>query len=96
MGGEYWYKVEARKVEKTPFRPHGIKYCITLHDPDGQRIFGIDNAHAITEGRKRMHRYDHVHRGEQVTFYEYRTAADLMRDFFDEVLSILKERGVDQ
>lgn len=99
VGNGYWWKVDARNVEITPYRPHGIKYSLTLHDQEGERIFGIDNAHAIMEkrgfGRKRMQVFDHTHRGKHVTFYEYRTASDLVDDFFDEVDKILAERGVD-
>ena len=98
VGGGYWWKVEVRSVEVTPYRPHGIKYSLTLHDQEGKRIFGIDNAHAITkkEGfvRKRLQAFDHTHKGKQVTFYEYRTASDLVDDFFDAVDVILTERGV--
>ena len=43
--GGYWIKYEVSDVAKTPERPHGIKYSLTLHDPQGERIFGIDNAH---------------------------------------------------
>ena len=45
QAGGYWIKYEVSAVEKTPERPHGIKYSLTLHDPQGERIFGIDNAH---------------------------------------------------
>jgi hypothetical protein len=98
VGGGYWYKVEVRKVQATPYRPHGIKYSLTLHAPDGERVFGIDNAHAITQEvgmkRLRMKKYDHIHLGKRVLFYEYRTASDLVDDFFNEVDRILVERGV--
>jgi len=43
--GGIWIKYEVSTVKTTVERPHGIKYSLTLHDPQGQRIFGIDNAH---------------------------------------------------
>ena len=45
---KYWYKIEVRMIkEPTPKRPHGISYCLTLHEPGGRRLYGIDNAHAV-------------------------------------------------
>jgi len=43
--GKYWVKFEAKKVTPTKNIPHGIKYCLTLHDKDNKRILGYDNAH---------------------------------------------------
>ncbi|WP_255477851.1 hypothetical protein [Serratia sp. OS31] len=43
----YWWKIEAWKVTKTAFIPHGIRYNMTLHDKYNTRVFGIDIAHAI-------------------------------------------------
>ncbi len=40
-------KIEARNVAATRHRPHGVKYRLTLHDPAGRRIYGIDNAQGI-------------------------------------------------
>ena len=31
--------------ERDNSAPHGIKYCLTLHDKDNKRILGYDNAH---------------------------------------------------
>jgi hypothetical protein len=95
MGGGYWVKISARRVPADFARPHGIAYTLTLHEPDGRRIFGIDNAHAarITRGpagRSSAMR-DHVHRGESVRPYRYRDADALMDDFWREVVTILKE-----
>ncbi len=73
-----------------------MDYSITLHDGDGRRILGFDNAHAITEGSgpgagTRIE-YDHTHKGERVRFYEYRDAITLLTDFWTEVDRILRER----
>jgi hypothetical protein len=62
-----------------------LDYSLTLHDGDGQRILGFDNAHAITEisgpGAKTRIEYDHTHKGERVRFYDYKDAVTLVTDF---------------
>lgn len=45
----HWIKFEIRRVEPTPKRPHGLRYSFTLHDPQGQRLVGFDNAHGVSE-----------------------------------------------
>lgn len=45
-------KFDVQRVEVTPYRPHGIKYSLTLHDKHGQRLIGFDNAHAIKQPKK--------------------------------------------
>lgn len=35
------------EVEASAVRPHGIRYSFTLHDHDGSRLVGFDNAHGI-------------------------------------------------
>lgn len=34
----YWYEIVAYQVEKSPGRPHGIRYSLTFHDNHNQRI----------------------------------------------------------
>src|SRR5438105_4068065 len=41
----FWIKVEAKRVEHSASIPHGIKYCLTLHNRYGTRVMGYDNAH---------------------------------------------------
>lgn len=43
----YWVKIEVRRVDPTPARPHGLAYSFTLHDPAGKRLLGFDNAHGV-------------------------------------------------
>lgn len=43
----YWVKFEAYRVTPTDQIPHGISYCLTLHDRNNRRIIGFDNAHDI-------------------------------------------------
>jgi hypothetical protein len=88
----YRVKILAKMVQKTRHRPHGIKYSLTLHDPEGRRIYGLDNAHGIS----RLPDYDHRHvYGERhIVPYIYKGPAQLLEDFYREVERILKERGV--
>ena len=99
VGGGFWVKIVARHVPHDMDRPHGISYTPTLHDPSGQRVFGIDNAHPIRmtrgpAGRSSTAR-DHLHRGEAVRSYAYRGAEMLLDDFWQQVGAILKKEGVE-
>jgi hypothetical protein len=97
----YWLKFEIKRVEKTKVRPHGLSYTFTLHDPDGQRLIGFDNAHSVpAKGRsaKRPVTSDHWHRTENDKGRPYRfTDADtLLADFFKEVRRVLADRGISE
>lgn len=99
VGGGLWWKIEARKVSPTPERPHGIKYSLTLHDGNNQRLFGIDNAHGLEKqsrstGKKRRIEFDHQHEGQTVIAYEYRSAPDLLLDFFEAVDRERRKRNI--
>lgn len=98
-GGGLWYQIKAQKVEQTTNRPHGIRYSLTLHDRDNTRIFGIDNAHRLEKprkgpGYKRIIKFDHQHDGKKIKIYEYRSACDLLEDFFDRLDRELKKRKI--
>ncbi|HEX3347549.1 MAG TPA: DUF6516 family protein [Acetobacteraceae bacterium] len=84
-------KIEAREVPATRHRPHGVKYSLTLHDPVGRRIYGIDNAHGIRGQPEFDHR--HGYGSRKVRGYVYRGPPELLEDFYREVERILKERG---
>jgi hypothetical protein len=89
----YSVKIAARLVRATGARPHGVRYSLTLHDPAGTRIYGLDNAHGV--GRRRAdfdHR--HVYGRRRVASYIYRGPVELLEDFYREVERILRERGV--
>jgi hypothetical protein len=97
--GGYFLKFEIRRVSKTPRRPAGIKYALTLHAPDGGRLLGFDNAHPVPAlgGRKQATgAADHWHRtAEDVGRpYLFRDAETLLNDFFDAVERILTELEV--
>jgi hypothetical protein len=98
--GGYWIKYEVSTAEKTTERPHGIKYSLTLHNPQGERIFGIDNAHrpkkrgGPSARSTRPGAADHLHRGGRVYNYEFRDAETLLADFDKGVNAALKRHGV--
>jgi hypothetical protein len=88
----YRVKIGAQRVEATAGRPHGIKYSLTLHDPVGRRLYGLDNAHGIRRRSQFDHR--HVYGGRRMVAYDYRGPAELLEDFYREVERLLRERGV--
>ena len=85
------------RTDVTPDRPHGLSYSLTLHAPDGTRLVGFDNAHPVRErrgpGTRKRRESDHTHRLQSTRAYDYKDAATLLEDFWDEVDRILKERG---
>ncbi len=98
QGDGYWVKIEVRKLKgSTDARPHGIRYSLTLHDPDGTRILGYDNAHAVVSNRRgrhsQDHKFDHRHQYGQrdASTYEFANAYQLLKDFFQDVDMILRE-----
>lgn len=98
--GGYWVKFEIRRVDATAERPHGLRYSFTLHGPDNRRLVGFDNAHLVLVGNNRRGRAavttDHWHRSESDPGrpYQFKDAATLIDDFFDEVERVLTEKGV--
>jgi hypothetical protein len=86
-----------KQVAVSPERPHGLSYSLTLHNEDGERLLGFDNAHAIREnsgpGARTRIEYDHKHSGERVRYYRYKDAATLLADFWTEVEIILQKRS---
>jgi hypothetical protein len=43
----YHLRFEIRRVAPTSERPHGLRYSFTLHDRNGKRLLGFDNAHGV-------------------------------------------------
>ena len=93
----HWVKFVVVRTEVTAERPHGLSYSLTLHAPDGERLVGFDNAHAVREGRgpgrRRSGRRDHRHRLRSIRPYEYTDAATLLEDIWKEVDEVPRERG---
>jgi uncharacterized protein DUF6516 len=96
----YRLKFEIQRVEPSAERPHGLRYSLTLHDPNGKRLVGFDNAHAVsppgTRFRKRPMALDRWHRteGDEGRLYEFVSAYQLLQDFFREARRVLNERGL--
>jgi hypothetical protein len=80
------------EVEKSDTRPHGLKYSFTLHDVDGTRLLGFDNAHGLARAQV----YDHRHRFRrtaELVPYDFESADKLICDFFDAVEHACKQEG---
>lgn len=96
----YWLKFEIVRVEPTRERPHGLRYAFTLHDPDGKRLVGFDNAHSVrplgSHFRQAKDEHDHWHRSadDPGRPYAFTTADQLLGDFFEEANRVLNELGV--
>ncbi len=96
----WWVKIEAKRIEPSKAIPHGIRYCLTLHDHHNQRVFGIDNAHAPPKPRRkrysgRKREWDHRHNTlkDPGTPYEFNDAGTLLTDFWDGVNATLAAHG---
>jgi hypothetical protein len=91
--GGHWVRFVVTRVPVSPEKPHGLNYSLTLHGPDGERLVGFDNAHAVAR-QKGDKPNDHRHRLRTVRPYEYQDAATLLADFWETVDAVLRERGV--
>jgi hypothetical protein len=89
----YEVKIAVQRVSPTRSRPHGIKYSLTLHDPAGRRIYGLDNAHSSGGRGRPEFDHRHVYGRRRMVPYRYRGPAELLEDFYREVERILRERG---
>lgn len=93
------FKFEIRRVDPIPERPHGLRYSFTLHDPQGNRLIGFDNAHGVAELGSRFKAkptaVDHWHRtqDDEGRPYAFKDADTLLADFFREVRRALEEQG---
>jgi hypothetical protein len=96
--GKHWVKFRVTRVPASSEKPHGLDYSLTLHDENGERLVGFDNAHAVSAGKgpagKKKKSRDHRHRFRSVKPYEYKNAVKLLEDFWTEVETVLKERGI--
>ena len=94
----YWVEIHAWRIETTDAAPHGIRYALTLHDSNGNRVMGYDNAHSVRPSGKFKHGgrilpYDHKHRhiSDKGIPYEFKDAYQLLKDFFRDADRILQE-----
>jgi hypothetical protein len=96
--GTYRVRFVVQRVGATAERPHGLNYSLTLHDRAGERLVGFDNAHPVSAGRRPSRRartaHDHRHRHRTIRPYDYKDAATLLADIWEQVDAVLKEKGV--
>jgi len=96
----YSLRFVIKKIRPTTPRPHGLRYSFTLHDGEGRRILGFDNAHQAPKlgGKYRTltQAVDHWHRtaGDRGRPYRFIDAETLVEDFFGEVYRELAKRGI--
>lgn len=94
----HWVRFTVRRVPISDAKPHGLDYSLTLHGPDGERLVGFDNAHAVRSQTGPAGRaggaFDHKHRLRLVRPYDYQDAATLLGDFWAEVDAVLREKGI--
>ncbi len=98
-GQRYWLengwslRCRVRRIAVSAGTPHGVRYSFTLHDVDGMRLLGFDNAHGVN----RRVEFDHRHRFRktaELVPYEFRDADRLLMDFFGAVESACQVEGV--
>ncbi|MCY7316409.1 MAG: hypothetical protein LH480_12510 [Rubrivivax sp.] len=89
----YWVKFIVHTVPPTAHKPHGLDYPLTLHGPDGKRLIGFDNAHAVA-GSAKGAETNHRHRLGTIRPYAYSDAGPLLTAFWIEVESMMREQGV--
>ena len=91
IGEGYWVKIEAKKVTYDHKKPAGIKYSLTLHNKQGKRILGYDNAHAASRSLS-QNPHDHFHKEEKIHVYYYQDAATLLEDFWRDVEKAIERK----
>ena len=89
----YWVKFVVHQVPVAADAPHGLDYTLTMHSPDGGHLVGFDNAHLVA-GQSKGAAKDHKHRLRTIKPYDYQDAGTLMSAFWNEVESVLREKGV--
>jgi len=99
VGGGFWVEIKAKRVEPSTQRPAGVSYSLCLYDPGkNERLICFDNAHPVSVGsgpsKKQTPVNDHQHKGKTVKPYSYKTAEDLLVDFWAAVDDMLKKEGV--
>lgn len=83
------------RTTPTPAWPRGLRYSMTLHDVDGARLLGFDNAHGVSRG---IGAFDHEHRAGRVADpqpYRFVDADTLLADFFLAVERACRDDAVD-
>jgi len=95
MDNGYWTKFEVKAVEPNDEIPHGIRYSLILHDRSNVRILGYDNAHGIKVKKNRLvanrTAWDHKHQKNRVDYYEFKSAGQLLEDFWNDVNHLISD-----
>lgn len=91
-----WLVVHVEVVDQTPQRPHGLDYALVLQNSEKQRLLGIDNSHGY-DGAPDNAPFDHEHLEgsvERRVPYAFRSASQLITDFFDRCEAYCKSNGI--
>ena len=95
--GNHRVKFEVKRVAASAERPHGLRYSLTLHARDGERLVGLTTPIRLRPARDRGEEIGGVRSqapAATIRPYEYSDAASLLEDFWHEVEAALAERGV--
>lgn len=92
-----WVKFEAKETSFLT-RKSGVRYSLTLHNREGKRLLGFDNAHPVEFGGKNKvapsRIYEHFHdEKENIHPYFYQNAAQLIEDFWLAVENLIQTVG---
>ena len=90
-GWSIWCRIW--RVEASEGRPHGVKYSFTLHDIDGRRLLGYDNAQGVARKIEHDHRHPFRDTDRRVA-YRFTDADSLIADFFTSVRTACETDGV--
>jgi len=90
MNSGFWVKFEAKAIPPSKNAPHGIKYSLTLHDRNNNRVVGFDNAHAVKPRKQKGYSgrkvtWDHTHCLNKTESYFFQSAGQLLEDFWKAV-----------
>lgn len=78
----YWVRFTVQQVSVAEDRPHGLRYSLSMHGPDSERLVGFDNAHQVKGTRNGpAAAHDHRHRLRTVRPYDFTDAAALVTAF---------------
>ena len=93
MTNGFWTKIDAKVVLQSDEIPHGVRYSLTLHNSSNVRVLGYDNAHRFKSGRRgfesKVNEWDHKHEGNKFSRYKFKSAGQLLEDFWNDVNRII-------
>ncbi|MFP4615537.1 MAG: DUF6516 family protein, partial [Thiohalorhabdus sp.] len=72
LNNGYSVKFEARQVSPNENLPHGIRYSLTLHDPNNKRVLGYDNAHAPNLDHQTVKKYRPLYQGRKIKEWDHK------------------------